>query len=313
MKELIDIRAAIRHKCDEYMRRWAKWNAKDPELYRERGDMNRYIISLDKRGWSVPFVLSDYPRAKAALYHQIRYHQEFRADCLSRGQPDDLKGSLMLAALTLTYERTEETLQAVSEYFETPYGRASQSGLTPHLERSVALAFAGRTHYLPAILRKIEWMWRERSEEFGTDAEIIPPALSVIEAEHLFWSKNVEHLAPLADTLLDTINAMPTRYFGGKDYGVPLYRPKDVYVSFGWFLKFLFPPARDVEKSERAAAMMVYCALDDAVDTGYLLAIKYYEIIAQMIVGKDKELESFYEHFPILSKFLQSVADQYRR
>lgn len=312
MEKLADIRAAVREKCNEYMGRWKKWNAKDPEPYRQCGDMNRYLGALLKRGWSVPFILSDFAHAKAALNTNLRYYRESGAHHLLCGDPAGYEGSLIYAGLLMTGECTEELEQRVQEYFEIPSGYANLNVLIPDLQDVVVLAFAGRTDFLPTVLQKIERNWRDRPEQFGTDEKTIPPALSVLEAESLFWSKDKERLAPLSDTLLDTINRMPVRCFGEKNNRVPLHWPKDFYVSFAFYLKFLFPPSRFLEKAERAATMMIYCLTENNIDLDSILAVKYYEIIAQMIAGKDKELIDFYKHFPTLSKFLSSVAEAYR-
>lgn len=311
---MFKIHGEIEKKCNEYLKQWEKWNNEDPEPYRRRGDMNRYVITLNKRHWTIPFVLGQYDQAKEALATQIRCVDESDQLRRDKGQWDAseerLKFSLSWVTPHLTYEDLHETEERVHGFDERfPEWFLSGGSLSHNLSRLATLGLLGKTDLIAELFKVYRGHYVKVAREQGVDESVVDLIMKLILAEHQFWSGDIEGLDESAATLMQTVKKIPKRcYLQPNDLSL-LWFERDYYIAFAWFCQFLLLHPKPPGKLERSAAMMVLCSLEGHIISADILAVKYYEIIAQMLAGKKEELASFYEHFPILSKLIENFAD----
>jgi hypothetical protein len=310
-----DIRAAIDKQCQFFLERCRERNAEEPEQYRLRGDMNRYLNYLDKGGWSVPFALSDFYRAKTPLVAHDKFNRVFEDYYVSIGEPFEKRPETVFLSvvLDLTLEKKSVVCEKMAFFRDQILGD-KVTVLGPSLERTIALAFTGNKDLLPTVERLIENQFIEEAERLRLSGKAVARLMQIVRAEHLFWSGSAARLAESAKTLMQVIPKTPEKCFkNGGTLIPPMWYDKSYYEAFAWFCHFLTSKPRECQKIERAACMLTYCAIDcHGIDSAELLGIKYYDIIAQMLSGKQAELRDFRREFPVLAQFLQSVADKYR-
>ena len=119
--------------------------------------------------------------------------------------------------------------------------------------------------------------------------------MEILKAEHQFWSCDKEGLIETVKTLRKTVGKLPKRIFLHPVKVTFFNIPKDYYLAFAWFLEWLLENPQNHDEMEKAANMMIFSALDELMERGEILAIKYYEIIAQILSGKiTKESDFFF-------------------
>ena len=164
-----DVKKEIEKMCAEQLERWAEWNAEDADRYLVCNDTNRYLISLNKRGWAVPFILSDFKDAKQSLYTEIKYKDEFKRIDIAKGQFDEFAqmSNINNMALELTFERQDTINDQLTKFKE--FFRSGKMYMVPDLERSVFLSYTKRTDLFPEVYSRFRDRTEERADDFSIE------------------------------------------------------------------------------------------------------------------------------------------------